>query len=171
MATDLDFRMKEGTSKLVCSLIDVATKCVYTNKACEHDLKAAQSARFADGSVNLTEMPDIAEVITSLAEAGFHKHEQDKVGLSSMFEIGKAMLAMIVHVNDQVDTKVDTPFPAYLRDHPEFFIGIELPVLGILTKLVAHEKMFEGCDQAYHYMCAKLKDNSACLVGVLPMPD
>ena len=32
MATDLDFRMKEGISKLVCSLmIKVATKWVYTN--------------------------------------------------------------------------------------------------------------------------------------------
>ena len=61
-------------------------------------------------------------------------------------------------------TKEETPFPSYLRRHPELFIGIETPVLTILTKLLDHEKMFEGCDQVYHYMCAKLKDNSACLV-------
>ena len=103
-------------------------------------------------------------MITCLAEAGVHKDEQDKVGLSSMFEIGQAMLAMIAHVNEQVDTKVDTPFPAYLRGHPELFIGIETPVLTILTKLLDHEKMFEGCDKAYHYMYAKLKCNSACVV-------
>ena len=77
------------------------------------------------------------------------------------------MLAMLVHVNEQVDTKVETPFPAYLRGHPELFIGIETPVLTILTKLLDHEKMFEGCDQACHDMCAKLKDNIACLVEAL----
>ena len=102
--------------------------------------------------------------ITSLAEAGVHKDEQDKVGLSSMFEIGQSMVAMIAHVNEQVDTKVDAPFPAYLRGHPELFIGSENPVLTILTKLLDHEKMFEGCDKAYHYMYAKLKCNSACVV-------
>ena len=58
------------------------------------------------GYVNLTAMADTGEVITSLAEAGVHKDEQDKVGLSSMLEIGQAMLAMIAHVNEQVHTKM-----------------------------------------------------------------
>ena len=133
-------------------------------QACDDEGGAAQAACLTDGHVNFTAIPEIGEVITSLAEAGVPEDEQDKVGLTSMFEIGQAVLAMIAHVNGQIDTKVETPLPAYLRDHPEFFIGIETPVLGILTKLVAHEKMFEGCGQAYHYVCAKLKDNSACLV-------
>ena len=63
---------------------------MYTNKACDDDLGAARAACFADGRVNLTAIPDIGEVIASLAEAGVHKDEQDKVGLSSMFEIGQA---------------------------------------------------------------------------------
>ena len=138
-------------------MIDVASKWVYGNKACDDDLTAAQAACLVDGYVNLTAIPDIGEVITSLAGAGVHKDEQDKVGLSSMFEIGQAMLAMIAHVNEQVDTKVETPFPAYLRGHPELFIGIETPVLTILAKLFDHEKMFEGCDNAYRYMYAAIE--------------
>ena len=58
---------------------------------------------------------------------------------------------------------MDTPFPAYLRGRPELFSGIQ--ELGIvLTKLLVRENMFEGCDQTYHYMYAKLKCNSACVV-------
>ena len=69
-----------------------------------------------------------------------------------MFEIGQATLAMIAHVNEQVDTHVATPFPAYLRGHPELSICMDTPVLTLLTKLLDHEKMFEGCDKVYHYM-------------------
>ena len=73
------------------------------------------------------------------------------------------MMAMIAHVNEQVGAKVETRFPAYLRGNP-LFIGMETPVLILLTKLLDHEKMFEGCDKAYHYMYAKSKCNIACVV-------
>ena len=80
MATDLGCRMKEGASKLVCLLIKIASKWVYTIKACEDDLRSAQAACLADGYVNLTEPPGIGEIITiitSLAGAGVHKDEQE----------------------------------------------------------------------------------------------
>ena len=113
-------------------------------------------------AVKLKEIPDIADVITSVAESGVPIDDQDKVGLSSMVAIGQSMVAMIAHVNEQVDTKVDTPFPAYLRGRPELFSGIQ--ELGIvLATLLDRETMVEGCDQTYHYMYAKLKYNSACL--------
>lgn len=74
------------------------------------------------------------------------------------------MLAMLVHVNEQVDTHVDTPFPAYLRGHLELFIGIETPALTIFAKLLDLGQMLEGCDNAYHYIYANLKCNITCVV-------
>ena len=44
--------------------------------------------------------------------------------------------------------------------------------LGIVVSaLLDHENMFEGCDQTYRYMYGKLKCNSACVVeAFFPMP-